>query len=65
MEFLNESLNASTKFAIHTTLPVDSGGLIAVDANGNIELQFNTPMMARGQAKSDGTFQVGLQDWAK
>jgi beta-aspartyl-peptidase (threonine type) len=65
MEYLNESLYASTKFAIHTTLPVDSGGLIAVDASGNIELQFNTPMMARGQAKSDGTFQVGLQDWAK
>ncbi len=65
MEYLNESLNAATKFAIHTTLPADSGGLIAVDANGNIELQFNTPMMARGQSKSDGTFQVGLTDWVK
>ncbi len=65
MEYLNESLSAATKFAIYTTLPTDSGGLIAVDANGNIELQFNTPMMARGQAKSDGTFQVGLTDWVK
>jgi len=63
MEYLHESLNASVKMAINTTLPVDSGGLIAVDAAGNIELQFNTPMMARGQAKSDGTFKVGLQDW--
>ena len=65
MEYLHESLGLSTKFAIHTTLPVDSGGLIAVDADGNIELQFNTPIMARGQAKSDGTFQVGLVDWVK
>ncbi len=62
MEYLHESLQASAKMAIHTTLPTDSGGLIAVDASGNIELQFNTPMMARGQAKSDGTFQVGLTE---
>jgi len=62
MEYLHESLNASVKVAIHTTLPADSGGLIAVDADGNIELQFNTPMMARGQAKSDWTFQVALTD---
>ncbi len=63
MEYLHESLRESVKAAIQDTLPTDSGGLIAVDANGNIELQFNTPMMARGQAKSDGTFQVGLTDW--
>ena len=60
MEYLHESLAAATKHAIHTTLPTDSGGLIAVDAEGNIELQFNTPMMSRGQAKSDGTFEVAL-----
>lgn len=65
MEYLRESLRESTKFAIHNSLPTDSGGLIAVDAEGNIELQFNTPMMARGQAKSDGTFQVGLTDLIK
>jgi L-asparaginase / beta-aspartyl-peptidase len=65
MEYLHESLDAAVKVAIQTTLPTDSGGLIAVDANGNIELQFNTPMMARGQAKSDGTFQVGLIDWVE
>ncbi len=63
MEYLRESLSTSVKAAIQNTLPTDSGGLIAVDANGNMELQFNTPMMARGQAKSDGTFQVGLTDW--
>jgi len=63
MEYLRESLKESVKFAIYETLPMDSGGLIAVDGEGNLELQFNTPMMARGQAKSDGTFQVGLSEW--
>ncbi len=65
MEFLNESLEQATKFAIFQTLPKDSGGLISVDGKGEIVLEFNTPMMARGRAKSDGTFQVGLVDWAK
>jgi len=65
MEYLNESLAKAVNFAIAKTLPEDSGGLISVDSAGNIELQYNTPMMARGQAKSDGTFQVGLTDWVK
>ena len=63
MEYLKENLASATHVAIFETLPKDSGGLISVDANGEIVLQFNTPMMARGQAKSDGTFQVGLVDW--
>ncbi len=65
MEYLKENLESATKVAIFETLPTDSGGLISVDASGEIVLQFNTPMMARGQAKSDGTFQVGLVDWAQ
>jgi len=62
MEFLHESLEEATKYAIHQTLPEDSGGLIAIDSAGNISLQFNTPVMARGQATSEGLFQVGLTD---
>jgi L-asparaginase / beta-aspartyl-peptidase len=62
MEFLKETLEQATKVAIHTTLPEDSGGLIAIDADGNIALEYNTPVMARGMAKSDGTFQIGLTD---
>jgi L-asparaginase / beta-aspartyl-peptidase len=65
MEYLQESLEKATRFAIEKTLPEDSGGLIAVDRDGNIELRYNTPMMARGEAKSDGTFRVGLKDWLK
>jgi isoaspartyl peptidase/L-asparaginase-like protein (Ntn-hydrolase superfamily) len=60
---LNESLEQASRYAIEKTLPVDSGGLIAVDAQGNIETIYNTPIMARGQANSEGLFRVGLADW--
>lgn len=62
MEYLGESLKQAAEHEIQKTLPVDSGGIIAVDSKGSIELQFNTPMMARGQASSQGLFQVGLVD---
>lgn len=62
MEFLNESLEEAVQFAIQKTLPENSGGLIAVDRSGNIQLQHNTPVMARGQANSEGLFQVGLKE---
>lgn len=62
IEFLNESLEQAVQFAIQKTLPEDSGGLIAIDRFGNIQLQYNTPIMARGQANSQGLFQVGLKD---
>jgi isoaspartyl peptidase/L-asparaginase-like protein (Ntn-hydrolase superfamily) len=60
---LGESLEAATRFAIEKTLPVDSGGLIGVDALGNIQTVYNTPIMARGQANSEGVYRVGLSDW--
>ncbi|XZE18078.1 isoaspartyl peptidase/L-asparaginase family protein [Pirellulaceae bacterium SH449] len=65
MQYLNESLETATKVAIFENLPKNSGGLISIDAAGNIELPFNTPMMARGRASSNGLFQVGLVDWAE
>lgn len=65
MEHLGEPLEKAIGHAIAKTLPVDSGGIIAVDAAGNIETQFNTPIMARGQANSDGLFRVALSDWVE
>jgi beta-aspartyl-peptidase (threonine type) len=65
MEHLGEPLEKAVGHAIAKTLPVDSGGIIAVDASGNIETQFNTPIMARGQANSDGLFRVALSDWVE
>ena len=63
MEYLHESLETAVGHAVEKTLPVDSGGVIAVDSKGNISTLFNTPIMARGQANSDGLFRVGLGDW--
>jgi len=63
MEHLNEPLETAVRHAIADTLPKDSGGIIAVDSQGNIETQRNTPIMARGQANSEGLFRVGLEDW--
>jgi beta-aspartyl-peptidase (threonine type) len=65
MEFLGETLEQAAKHAIDKTLPVDSGGIIAVDANGNIQTLHNTPIMARGQADSDGLFRIALSEWVE
>ena len=65
MEYLKESLGDAGRYAIDNTLPADSGGLIAVDSQGNIETIYNTPIMARGQANSEGLFRVGLADWVE
>lgn len=42
------------------SLPENCGGIIAVDANGQVLMIFNTPGMARGAATSAGDFMVGL-----
>jgi beta-aspartyl-peptidase (threonine type) len=62
MEYLKESLESASHYAIDKTLPADSGGLIAVDAQGNIVTIYNTPVMSRGQANSLGLFRVDLAD---
>jgi len=60
MELVGSSLKAATTEAIEKVLPEDSGGLIAVDHQGNIVMPFNTPGMARGAADSTGRFEVAL-----
>jgi beta-aspartyl-peptidase (threonine type) len=60
MEMAKESLESAANGLIDEVLPVDSGGLIAVDHLGNIALPFNTPGMARGQATSEGLFSVEI-----
>ncbi|MEM9931755.1 MAG: isoaspartyl peptidase/L-asparaginase, partial [Bacteroidota bacterium] len=53
MQYLNESVDQAATTLIQETLkPVGgSGGLIALDAKGNISMPFNTPGMYRGYAK--------------
>jgi beta-aspartyl-peptidase (threonine type) len=37
-----------------------SGGLIAIDGNGNIAMPFNTERMYRGSVGADAVFHVAL-----
>lgn len=48
MEFGNSSLHEGAQQIIFDELPEDSGGLIAVDRQGNVVLPFNTGGMFRG-----------------
>jgi beta-aspartyl-peptidase (threonine type) len=60
MEYAKMPLTKAADEAIHQVLPEDSGGLIAVDRQGNVAMPFNTPGMARGVADSSGRMEVGL-----
>ncbi len=62
MEFQNKSLEEATKEVIFKRLPEleGDGGLIAVDANGNIALPFNTEGMYRGFRKFNGVNTVAI-----
>ena len=63
IEYLKETLSQACQYVIRETLPKNSGGVIAVNSNGLMELVFNTPVMSRGQANSEGLFRVGLDEW--
>jgi beta-aspartyl-peptidase (threonine type) len=58
MEFKNLSLNDAAKQVLFQELPNDSGGLIAVDAQGNYYFGHNTPMMNYGVANKKGIIEV-------
>jgi beta-aspartyl-peptidase (threonine type) len=45
---------------IFNVLPEGSGGIIAVDKDGNYVLVFNTASMLRGIANSEGDFEVKI-----
>ena len=53
MEYKGESVNEAAEYVINTKLleAKGSGGLIALDAYGNISMPFNTPGMYRGYVK--------------
>jgi beta-aspartyl-peptidase (threonine type) len=53
MTYKNISLQQATKEVV-SGLPKNTGGFIAVDKNGNVEMPFNSVGMARGYVKQDG-----------
>ncbi len=63
MEYKGMSLQAASEEVIFNKIdPMGGGGggIIAVDKAGNISMVFNTELMHRAWAKSDGEYGVGL-----
>lgn len=62
MEYAGESLEQATRTVVHEKLPTigGDGGLIAVDASGNVALPFNTEGMYRGFGRVGEEPTVGI-----
>jgi beta-aspartyl-peptidase (threonine type) len=62
MEYKGLSLEEAMRVVVFDKLPAidGEGGLIGVDARGNIALLFNSEGMYRGYKKGDGTQQVAI-----
>lgn len=60
MEFQEASLAEAARLVIQDKLDEGDGGIIAVDKNGNISMEFSSPGMFRGAADSEGLFQVAI-----
>lgn len=60
MEYGHSTLHDAVRGTVHDRLPKDSGGIIAVDALGNCEMQFNCAGMFRGICNSSGKGSIGI-----
>jgi len=60
MRFAGMSLHDAVHHVIFDVLQPDDGGVIAVDKDGNYDMEFNTSGMFRGVANSKGVFEVGI-----
>jgi beta-aspartyl-peptidase (threonine type) len=64
MQYRGDSLNDACKNTIHTRLSEigGDGGLIAIDKDGNICMEFNTEGMYRACKNSDGLEQISIYE---
>lgn len=60
IEFTNLSLKEASHRIIHTELPADSGGLIAIGSDGTIVAPFNTGGMFHGWLDDSGQIQIRI-----
>ena len=60
MKYEKKTLQDAVSFVVQRTLKAGDGGIIAVGANGEFTMQFNTGAMARAAATSSGHFEVRL-----
>jgi beta-aspartyl-peptidase (threonine type) len=55
-----KSLEVAAREVIHEILDRGDGGIVAIDANGRMALEFNSEGMYRGSADSSGRFEVAI-----
>ena len=60
MELTGETLNQAAAYVVHERLDSGDGGIIAVGADGEIALVFNSTGMFRGAADATGRFDVAI-----
>lgn len=60
MEYKGYTLKQACYEMIYNRLPEGSGGIIAIDKDGNFEMPFNTDSMFRAVANSKGEFKVEI-----
>lgn len=60
MEYKNFSLADAVNEILHKQLEPNTGGIIAIDKNGNHVIDFNTSGMPSGVANSDGLFEIKI-----
>ncbi len=60
MEYRGYTLKQACDEMIYDRLPEESGGIIAIDKDGNYEMPFNTSSMMRAVANSNGEFKVEI-----
>ena len=60
MELAGETVQQAADHMVFKTLTKDDGGVIAVDAAGNIAMPFSSDGMYRAAADSSGTFFVRI-----
>ena len=66
MRYLRESLDEAAQAALDEMAALGgTGGLVAVDAQGNIAMPFNTEGMYRGAIGADGRMQIGIYRFNK
>jgi beta-aspartyl-peptidase (threonine type) len=64
MEYKNISLAEAAKEVIQNKLPAlgGDGGIIAIDKNGNVVMEFNTAGMYRASMNKDGELYIGIYE---
>ncbi|WP_417734759.1 isoaspartyl peptidase/L-asparaginase family protein [Rosistilla oblonga] len=60
MRFANQSLSEATQACISDVLKPGDGGVIAVDHDGNLSLEFNTTSLSRAWADSKGNSGIAI-----